>query len=75
MVIPAGYMDVLEELKSEELDMVLNYASSLIRNRVPHTKAYDEFMRARNRMLAMNMMTDEEIDMAIHEGMDVIKED
>ena len=67
MVIPAENMVIFEKLQSDELDMVSNYASSLIRNRVPHTKAYDEFVQARKRMLAKNTMTDEEIDAVIHE--------
>ena len=68
MAIPAKTLDIFEELQSEELDMVSNYASSLIRNRAPHTKAYNDFMEARKRMLEKNKMTDEEIDVVIQEG-------
>lgn len=67
MAIPAKNMDIFEKLQSEELDMVSNYASSLIRNRVPHTQAYTQFINARNRMMKKNTMTDEEIDAVIHE--------
>ena len=68
MAIPAKSLDIFEKLQSEELDMVSNYAASLIRNRGPHTKAYNEFMNARRRMLKKNMMSDDEIDVVIHEG-------
>ena len=68
MAIPSKNLDIFEKLQSEELDMVSNYAASLIRNRVPHTKAYNDFMSARKRMLKKNTMTDEEIDAVIHEG-------
>lgn len=70
MAIPAENMMIFEKLQSEELDMVSNYASSLIRNRVPHTKAYNEFMKARNRMLKKNPMTDDDIDTVIHKDID-----
>lgn len=71
MAIPAKNLDIFEKLQSEELDMVSNYASSLIRNRVPHTKAYNDFMNARKRMMKKNTMTDEEIEAVIHEGSNI----
>lgn len=68
MAIPAENMVIFEKLEREELDMVSNYASSLIRNRTPHTKAYNNFIKARERMLKKNQMSDEEIDTIIHEA-------
>lgn len=68
MGIPVKNLAIFEELQQDELSMVTNYAASLIRNRVPHTKAYYDFQQARKRMLAKNPMSDEDIDRIIHEG-------
>ncbi len=70
MGIPAKNMTIFENLKQDELEMVSNYASSLIRNRVPHTEAYDRFQEARARMLKKNAMSDEDIDRIIHSRAD-----
>ena len=65
MGIPVKNLEIFEELQQDELDMVSNYAKSLIRNRVPHTTSYYKFQEARKRMLAKNPMTDEDIDRTI----------
>ena len=45
MGIPVKNLEIFEELQQDELDMVSNYAKSLIRNRVPHTTSYLSFRR------------------------------
>lgn len=68
MTLSAAKRDIFEKLQEDELDMVSNYAASLIRNRTSHTDAYYKFMEARKKMLRKNPMTDEEIDREIHAG-------
>ena len=66
MVISAKDMSVFENLKEDEMVLVSSYASSLIRNRSPHTDAYNKFQEARQRMLKNNPMDSEQIDAVIH---------
>ncbi|MBO4907776.1 MAG: hypothetical protein J5476_00705 [Lachnospiraceae bacterium] len=66
MAITAQQMTVFNNLEQDELDMVSNFASSLIRNRTSHTDAYYKFQEARKRMLKKNPMSEEEIDKEIH---------
>ena len=65
MAIPAKDMNVFENLKADELILVTNYASSLIRNRAPHTDAYYKFQEARARMQKKNPMTSDRIQSVI----------
>ena len=59
-------MSIFNQLNEDELIMVSNYASSLIRNRGEHTDAYDWFQSARERILNKNPMSDEEITKEIY---------
>ena len=68
MTLSAAKQDIFDKLQEDELDMVSNYAASLIRNRTSHTDAYYKFMEAREKMLQKNPMSDEEIDKEIHTG-------
>ena len=52
MAIATRDMSIFYDLKQDELDMVPNYAASLIRNRVQHIEDYYKFQKIRDRMLA-----------------------
>ena len=60
MAIATRDMSIFYDLKQGELDMVSNYAASLIRNRVQHIEDYYKFQKMRDRMLAKKTMSDEE---------------
>ena len=66
MAVTAQEMRIFDNLQQDELEMVSNYAASLIRNRVKHTDDYYKFQETRRRMLAKNPMSDEKIDEIIH---------
>ena len=66
MALLAEDVKVLEELEGDEKEMLLSYASYLIKTRPQsHTKAYYEFEKIRDRMRGVNPMSMEEIDGAI----------
>ena len=67
MAITTKERNIFDSLQSDELILVSNYASSLIRNRRPHTEAHEKFIQFRERMLKKNPMSSEEIDKIIHE--------
>ena len=57
---------VLEKLDNSEKEMVLSFASSLVRNRKEHTDEYYRFQKIRDKMTKRNPMSMEEIDRMIH---------
>lgn len=66
MAMTAKEKGIFDQLQTDELALVSNFASSLIRNRTEHTEAYYRFQQARERMLEKNSMSDDEIDAIIH---------
>ena len=66
MSMVAEEYGVLEKLDNSEKEMVLNFASSLVRNRKGHTDEYYRFQEIRNKMTKRNPMSMEEIDRIIH---------
>ena len=66
MAVAAEELQILEKLDHSEMEMVMSFASSLIRNRREHTEDHDRFQTIRDKMTKRNPMSMEEIDRIIH---------
>lgn len=66
MVATADNRAIFEELNSDEMDMVVSFAVSLVNGRREHTDAYNRFQEIRKKMTERNPMTMDEIDRIIH---------
>ena len=66
MAIAADELQVLEKLDRSEMEMVMSFASSLVKNRQGHSEDYHRFQEIRKKMIERNPMSMEEIDKIIH---------
>ena len=66
MGIMADEFQILEKLEPSEKEMVMSFASSLVRNRQGHSDDYYRFQKIRNKMAERNPMSMDEIDRIIH---------
>ena len=66
MSTDAEGLSVFDKLDNSEKEMVISFASSLIRNRQEHRSDYQRFQEIRNKMVKKNPMSMEEIDRIIH---------